>query len=391
MLETPPTITHLIGPDTPALRGEVLRALCDQPQPRHRIIQWGPAPAWATTSHQSPPLTEQERIEPDRTIHAPFGATWLGQRARDSLLAEIGTGVLHVWSLTALRWVAAGLGRARCQVIVDIELPAALGRLASAIGSAWRDGRLCFVCPTDAARQQAVATGARSADCVLIRDCVDFARINAARSERVRKTLRLATTDVVLLALPPALPETATFTAAWGALLLAQVIPRARLIVPGRGREVERVRRLVASCRQEHVLRSPGMRFDLYALLAAADVALYLPPGGAPLAGMAAAMGAAVPIVATATPLTTELLRHGHNAWLTLSDQPRDICRRLLDAIENRAQSRRQADTARAQAYKVFSRRRLIEQYARLWSNVTAGEPPASGIDDPAYIGAASR
>ncbi len=383
MHSEPAVITHLIGPDTPALRGDVLHTLCAQPTPRQRIVSWGRAPAWTARQDIGAGHGAETRL---RTVHAPFGATWLGRRACEALLAEVGNGVLHVWSAAALRWVAASLARAGCAVIVDVELPASLARLARAIGRPWRDGTLRFACPTDAARRRLIATGARTDDCVLIRDSADFARINAARTEGPRDVLGLDVSDFVVLALPPALRATGTFAATWGVLLLAQIHRKTRLIIPGQGREVERVRRLVAACRQEWLLRTPGARLDLYALLAAADVAVYLPPAAAPLAGVVAAMAAGTPVVASATTLTTELLRHGHNAWLVGSDRPRDICRRILDAMENREQTRRQAELARMQAYKVFGRRRMVEQYTRLWKNVCAGRPAGAGIDDPARI-----
>jgi glycosyltransferase involved in cell wall biosynthesis len=163
-------------------------------------------------------------------------------------------------------------------------------------------------------------------------------------------------------------------------MLLEHARAGVRVIVPDIGREASRVVRLVESCRLGETLRAVGRRFTLPQLLAAADLAVYLPTGGAPLTGVIQAMAAGRPIVASDVPVIRELLAHGRTAWLCRPGDPKDACRRMLQALENHGQSSRQAKAARAHANAAFGRRRMIAQYRRVYENLLADRPLAEGL-----------
>jgi glycosyltransferase involved in cell wall biosynthesis len=173
--------------------------------------------------------------------------------------------------------------------------------------------------------------------------------IHADAARRTRESLALGPSDELCLLLPPVAREAGAFTATWALFLLHKVRPAARLIVPGTGREVDRIRRLAESCNHETLVRFTGDRLELMDLLAAADIAVFLPRADASLTGVRAALAFATPIVASDVRAVRELLRNGHNARLCRPDSPRDATRRMLDALEQPEESKRLADVGRSE------------------------------------------
>ncbi|MFQ5805684.1 MAG: glycosyltransferase family 4 protein [Phycisphaerae bacterium] len=381
MSESELNVLHVIGGDTLPARIERLRALYEQPQLcRQRVVQFGSGYIDCTG------LGTPERLT------APFGIGRLARRKVRSVIGPAGCSVVHIWSAKALSWVIlaatsarrtdAASGRARCRLLMDVELPLDFPRLASEATRLSPETALQFVCPTDTVRRRLVAVGVPMDACVQIRDSVDLAAINAVRPSDVRSRLGCSPEHTVVLLLPPLRRETGALTAAWATMLLGQVRPGVRLVVPDAGREVDRVARLVESCKQRWMLRLVARQFALHELAAAADLAVYLPAGDATLSGVVWAMAAGCPIVASAIPTTNELLADGRNAWLCRAGDPKDAARRMLQALENPCRSQRQSESARSQVLHVFSRPRMVAQYHRAYENLVADRRVADGVEE---------
>jgi glycosyltransferase involved in cell wall biosynthesis len=339
---------------------------------------------------------------PASRVRTPFDVAWLGARALERALERPGvlpTGpvVLHVWSPTALAWclplTAISLGgpvanetqRGSC-LLAEAGGTDNMAVLARRYRVRSAGSRVAFVTPTETTRRRLMGKGVGVEDCVVIREFVDFAAIGQARLKDIRSQLDLADSDTVILALPPTARASGTFHLTWAALLLSKVRPEVRLVVPEVGPEVDRVERMLRSIRHQGVALLTRQHLSLPELLAAADLAAYLPTGDAPVTGLAWAMAAGKSIVAAAVPVVAELLAHGKNAWLCHPDSPKDATRRMLQALEQPGQSARQAETARSHAFQLFSRQRMVEQYERAYANLVEGDPVGEGIHDPATV-----
>jgi glycosyltransferase involved in cell wall biosynthesis len=229
--------------------------------------------------------------------------------------------------------------------------------------------------------ERGVAAGA----CVLVRPFVDFSRINRGRSVDVRGPLRLSDDDRVLLLLPPIRRDAGHFTAVWAALLVHVIRPDLHIIVPTATREAHRLRRLARSVRRNDAMRFPGERFTLPELLGAADLAMFLPPDDASVASLPWAMAAGRPILGSATYAVTELLADRHNGWLCKPDDPKAAAQKLLRLMEAPVnETRGPVELARAQAFEVFGRERMIQQYRQVYDNLRLDRPAAEGISDSA-------
>lgn len=387
----------MVGADTPVWKLGVLEALCA----RSAQGQDSGLEARQTVVHVGRGAVPGPLPVPVVSVRAPFDLASLGartlSRALDNLNDDMrGPLVLHVWSATALAWclpLAAAAERRgsrdqpqrRCRFLVEMDG----ARDAEPFGRRYRsrpaESRLAFACPTAIVRRRLLENGVATDDCTVIREFVDFAALNEARNQNVRAELGLDASDTVVAALPPVVSGSGSFNVAWATLLLSKMHPGVRLVVPGVGPEADRVQRLVDSVRHREVARFVP-RLSLPALLAAADLTVYLPEGDTPVTGLVWAMAAARPIIATAVPAVAELLAHGHNAWLCKPNSPKDAARRMLQALERPEESRRQAELARSQVFQVFGRQRMIEQYAQAYANVMAGREVGEGIRDSAMI-----
>jgi hypothetical protein len=377
-------VLHVVGGDTPTARLDTLRALCARSELGYqRVVRIGAGDVDCAG------LGKVERIL------TPLGVGWLARRSLESVLPSSGRMIVHIWSTKALEWVLPAVksdacvearGGADYRLLMDVELPLDFGRLARGFSWLWSEGRMRLVCSTETARSRLLGAGISPNACVLIRDSVDFAAINAARGSDVGLDLGLSNDDAVALVLPPVLRGTGALLAAWASMLVAQVRPDLRLVVPGGGKEASRVVRMVEACRHEWILRQVDRRVALCDLLAASDLAVYLPTEDVSLTGLIWALAAGTPIVASAIPVTTELLAHGHNAWLCRANDPKDAARRMLQALENREQSQQQALLARSRVFGLFGRQRMIEQYRRVYENLLADRCASDGIEGNALI-----
>lgn len=373
-------VVHLVGGDTPSTRLETLRVLYTRPElGRQRVVQVGGG------------RVNREGLGTIGRVTTPFGVGWLARRSLQSVIPPAARVVLHIWSPRALesvmpaaqshRRVEAVRGAADYRLLMDVELPFDFRRLARGFSWLWSDGTLRFVYPTETVRRRLLAVGVPPDGCVLIRDSVDFAAINRASSAEVRSRLELAAADTAVLILPPVLRETGALLATWGAMLLGQVRPEVRLVVPDGGREAGRVARLIESCGMGQMLRLASRRFSLPELLTAADLAVYLPAGDAPMSSVVWALASGTPLVASAVGATTELLTHGHNAWLCRPGNPREAARRMLQALDDREQSARQATLARSEVFRSVSRRGFVEGVRRVYEDLLADRRLRNGID----------
>jgi len=381
MFDSRAVVVHAIGADTPLARLEqlaVVRARLGQAVPQ-RVVHYG---GWL--KGPNPP-------SPDALVTPRPGLGWFVRPRAIAGLEGFSRVILHVWSPAAIRWALMfaetmedGAVPAAVVVIVDADLSYPPARLARWYAACSSRNPPRFVCPSGLARRRLIECGVPTDDCVVIRDSVDFGVLQRARETARRSRLGFGPDDRVLLALPPAEPGMGGYLAAWSAMLLDKLVEGVRIVISGDGREAARLSRLVEACRHRHVARFARAETPLPELLALCDLVVFLPESDAPPTNLSWAMASGRPIVASAVPAVSEFLAHGHNAWLARPGDPKDTTRRLLQALERPADSAAQANLARSQAFKVFSRQRMVEQYHTLYENLAVGRPLAAGIVDAA-------
>jgi glycosyltransferase involved in cell wall biosynthesis len=171
-----------------------------------------------------------------------------------------------------------------------------------------------------------------------------------ARDLRLRQSLGLAPDDRVLLAPGESTRAAGHRYALWAASILHVLDPRWRLLVWGRGPQVQSLRNLAANFRQPRVLcmaeQTLGKPVSFESLFAAADLALITPHGLAPSLPIQMCMAGGLPIVAAASPVIDDWL-NSQTAAIVPRLSPRLLAQRVLAMMEDEPQRRRLAENAR--------------------------------------------
>lgn len=285
--------------------------------------------------------------------------------------------ILHCWSPEASR---AGLrllasredpSRLPLRVLVEAVAGCDFRALVPDLNAAATRGRVAVICPTAAAGARIRSLGAPGR-CATIPGAAEPAATAAEVRAATRARLGLDPSDDVIVALPGERRESGTFYAVWAALLAERVRPRVRLVLSGAGAEVERGRELAHACRAAHLLRTPADSHTLPALLAAADVAVFLPFDEVTIESVYAVMAAGVPFLGAATPCLAGAFADGGLARLCAPADPRAAARELLTILEDRESAQRRAVEARAFHARAHAPQRMMTDYADVYAGLAA-------------------
>lgn len=294
---------------------------------------------------------------------------------------------VHAWGPTALAAAAAAWNGPIIHSPAAAVTPASLRWLRAAM--AYRDIRV--ICPTATQQHQCLQSGIAPDRCLLIRPGVDFAKLRRRRNPALRQRLGLREDDFVLLAAGESTPEANHLQAIWAAGILHVLDRRYKIILWGRGEQIDNIRRrglnMGAPQAMRYADRLLGLQTHFEDLLPAADLVLAPAEGSVRTLEIAMAMGAGLPIVATASAVVSELLEDRHTALMTPTAHPRLIAKRVLEFRENPALQWQLADRARAEAYDFFSQSRFLDEYRALNSTAyTAADSYQSSVPRHASV-----
>jgi glycosyltransferase involved in cell wall biosynthesis len=275
--------------------------------------------------------------------------------------------LLHAWGTAAM--TAATL--AWSGPILYSPPPILNNRMIRWLKAAMAYRSVYVVCASARQQHRCLSRGVPVERCGLIRPGVDFARLRRRRDDALRRRLRLGPDDVVLLAAGESTRAARHLEAIWAAGILHVMDPRSKVLLWGRGPEAESLRRHGRRMGAAEALRVAtdelGPKCDFDQLLPAADLMLAPAEGAVSALPVAWAMGAGLPIVATASPVISELLEDHHTALMTQRAIPREIARRVLEFREHPSLQWSLADRARAEAYDYFPQSRFLEEYRQLY------------------------
>jgi len=233
------------------------------------------------------------------------------------------------------------------------------------------------VCPTATLRRLHVERGVVLERCHLIRPGVEFGKVRRRRDAALRARLGFGDGDHVLLAAGESTRAAAHTDAAWAASILNILDPKYRLLLWGRGEHAGKAKRLGDALGNPNLvaLAEPAIgRVTFEDLLPAADTVLVSSTGATATLPISIAMAAGLPIAATVTYTTSELLEDRHTAVMTPAGVPRRLARRVLDLHQDASLQWSIADMARTEAYEFFSFTRFIDQFRAVYQQVAAGQ-----------------
>ena len=304
----------------------------------------------------------------DKRVSAPVQLPRLAARRLAKLLPAGAPVVLHAWTPAAARVAVCAAATRGCGLIIEADgrPETVLCELAAGLGAR---GRLVVLGSPfiDGSSRPDLPAGV----VVQIPPAADAAALASVDRAAVRARCGLNGDEFVACALPPVSRAAGTMLAVWGALLLSQIEPRVRILVPERNREAERMGRLAASCRHDHVVCATEERLTLAELVVAADVALLLPGGDVAGEAAAWALAAGRPLIVSAgTPLAAWV---GESAAATVpaGGPAKAVAAALLGICEKAsADAAGAASTAGGTARPDWSQR--LARYAALYAELAS-------------------
>jgi len=316
-------------------------------------------------------------ITPRRIIHAANWAPDLALQAR-----RCGARVVHAWGIEAAAACSARL--LDLPLVLTLIDPEATRTVARWVRSFPTDATV--VAGSQIIRTRLLQAGVAPRRVVVIRGPTDFGAINKARRADLRNDLVGEAKPVLLLSGPPS-RSGGQFYGLWAAAIIRQIHRGLRVIMPYVSHERDRLIAFVNEIRMgDDFLVLPDSRLTWLQLATCADAFVLPAIDEVCTEPLSAAMAAGLPIVGTAVRSTAEILAHNHNSLLCKPREPRLLASRILTALEDEPLRRRITETARGQAYEVFGARAFADNYARVYENVLAGNPPGDAVTDTAMV-----
>ncbi len=353
---------------------ETLRARLTADGERHTICSLDMTARRRAALHIKDKVVLTRRIFPSR--YAAYSSA-LGRIAR-----KVNATIIHAWSVGAAA-VCSAMFRDEPLLLTLLD-PQATGDTARWVRSF--PSAATIVAGSQLISNRLVTAGLPSERVVVIRDAADFGALNKARRDGTRERVVGDRKPVVLIGGPPTRTG-GQEQAVWAAGIIHFLHSNLCVLMPYDTRESRRIVRWVRSMGLSDLLIVPDPRLTWPELVACADVFLQPATDEVCTEPISVAMAAGIPIVASARRSIAELIADRHNGLLVKNSEPKLVAARLLTAIEDKDLVRTVTDLARGQAFEVFGVRAFVDNYRRVYANITEGRPAGDGVRDTAMTG----
>lgn len=306
-----------------------------------------------------------------------INATFVGRFADKQ-----GIDLWHTWSANAAACaVATGT-----PVVLDVTNPVLDRRTIKKIRTLTERPRFAVSCSSQIVRRRLIEGGVPLDRTVVIRPGINFAAINQHRRSNVRSELGIAQDDFVVICPERLSRIDGHLDACLATSMLHLAHGKLKMIVPGRSPEQRRIERMGSALPVGTSLYCPYDRYPTEQLIAIADALVIVPRGDISTTAIAWAMASETVVIGTATYAVAELISTNVNGLLFKQTPGRRMVTDIARHLQSREAFAKLKETARGQAYEVFSLRRYAEQTALLYDNLREDRALDTGITDPAMV-----
>lgn len=289
----------------------------------------------------------------------------------------------HTWSVSAAA-CAVATGK---PVVLDVTNPLLDSRRIRKIRTLAERPHFRVACGSQIVRRRLVEGGVPPTATVVVRPGIDFAVINQFRRSHLRKELGIARDDFVIVCPERLWRSDGHFDTCLASSMLNRIHGHVKMILPGQSIEQRRIARLASGLPVPQTLFCPEYRYPTEQLIAMADALVIVPRGDIATTAIAWAMASETVVIGTATYAVAELISNNVNGALFKQTPGRRMVSDIARLLQSRRSFGKLKDTARGQAYEVFSLRRFAEQTMQLYENARADRAADSDITDPAMVG----
>lgn len=342
---------------------------------------------WATLDlHTRHLLDRPDENGPMDHLPRVLGSDALAAPRLVDRIATQNIGLIQAWGIHAA--VVAAQAGTSLPIVVDLFDPRIDPIDANKLRSIAPLSPMALACTSATIQRRLVEKGVDPDRCAVVRPGVDFARINAARKSTLRHNLALPESCRLFLTPDATRRDGGQMAAFWSMGIRSFLKTRQAdiLVLLGGSTERARIARLARQLQLDDCLRCPGPDSPIEDLIAVADGLLVPSAIEVPTTVIAWAMAAGVPVIAGAVHATAELIAHKHNGLLVKPAPAKTMAIQVAALLDDRDTLKKMADTARGQAFEVFSVRRYVDQHTRLYDNLLANRSPAKGITDSAFV-----
>ncbi|HEX4796554.1 MAG TPA: hypothetical protein VH370_22375 [Humisphaera sp.] len=261
----------------------------------------------------------------------------------------------------------AGLAGARKIIYSPTEIPS--GGELRCLGWAARHWPVHIVCDAPSRRLKLIASGLPADRCHVIAPGVD--PIQGQRDERRRRELGLADDELVVLAPGESTHAAGHRYAIWATAILQVLDKRWRVLIWGRGGEIDRLANLVANFGQADLLciaeRKLGKKIEFEKLLGVADFAVLTPGERASMVPAAQCAASGLPIVRWPHSALDEILPRDAVAASVPRRRPALLAQQLMALAANRSACDPSTEKARRHAESSLGIDRFVQSYRGLY------------------------
>lgn len=275
-------------------------------------------------------------------IHALGGSTALAIRSRSSLRAKVVTTITdpattdQAWAWWAMDWT--------------------------------RKTGIDIVCSSNQIQKRLTEAGIPQSATIVIPPCTDSAAFHKIKGTVQRSELGLPPNGRLLLTASPPTRPGGQYYAVWATAILRQIWPETYLIVPGVSKEQDRLRRFIEKIYCPEIFFVTSNRYPPETLMAVADILLFPAISDVPVAWLAWAMTAGVPVVGTAIPSVADWITDNETGFLCKPGEPHHLAIRIREAYESGPLLDRCRKAASQQAETMFAPSRCTAAYLKVFT-----------------------
>jgi glycosyltransferase involved in cell wall biosynthesis len=281
--------------------------------------------------------------------------------------------IVHAWDIRALN-IAALAGSS--PVIFTPSTFGSAGELKW-LSTLMRFRNVHVVCSTDAQLKLLGRCGISSDRCRMIEPAFELDAAGANSNERLRQELGFSKDDFVLLAPGESTRSARHRLALWAISILHVFDPRFRLLLWGRGDEIDSLQRLARKLRQPKVLVCAeevlNQQVSFQEVASVADMVLATAQATAAPLPLMVCMASGKPIVGSEDGLAGSMLRDGQSAALSGRGTSRLLAQRVLELVNDPAWQRSLSNGARQAAAAYSSIPQFVNAYFEMYRELAGG------------------
>ena len=294
----------------------------------------------------------------------------------------------HAWGTLVEGWTAARLAGVKHVVHGEHGTMETRPMNVAVQRRLWRRVDKLLAVSRDLAGRMAATTGIPRSCIEVIPNGVDFG--DPMPREAARAALSLGQDAFVALAVGRLVPVKNYRLLLAAARALASTIPHCQFLIAGDGPLKAELEREIAAQNLGGTVKLLGLRQDIPALMAAANVFVLTSSSEGMSNTILEAMAAARPVVATRVGGNPELVQEGITGLLIDPKAPTELCVALDSLAADPSRVRRMGNAGRQRVEREFSRARMIENYSQMYETVARGARPLTKASTRERPGAAA-